>query len=278
MTRHGQGEHVVGDPRNSVASGHERQGVLIHATNNDRGLKVAIVTRMLVAGLCGLLLAAAARAQSCPVTPDSDALRQIVQCLAGQDCRRRTVVEGENLGAGCDNQIEVWSWHANRRSVAIRDRKMCLSRRKSAPDPAFVHGLLLPMTPLCGVEDPQLTLAAAGSASLWQDAWEAARMRLPEHQITLAINPPTLRSQTHLHIHIMRSNDRPFPAGANMSLDNLAGVWQAADAVARDKPAMSGRNYGIAIRKRGERFDMLIEAGAPANSRNPESRYGIDED
>ena len=239
---------------------------------------VTSVIRMLWVGAFALLSASAARAQSCPVTPDSDALRQIVQCLAGQDCRRRTVVDGENLGAGCDNQIEVWSWHANRRSVAIRDRKMCLSRRKSAPDPAFVHGLLLPMTPLCGVEDPQLTVAGALAASLWQDAWEAARMRLPEDRITLAINPPTLRSQTHLHIHIVRSNGRAFPVADTILLDDLAGVWQAAADFARDQPAMSGRNYGIAIRRRGGRFEMLIEAGAPANSRNPEYRYSIHED
>lgn len=277
MTRLEQIEHVVGNLRNSVVIGCERRGVF-NPPKMGRSLMVTSVIRMLWVGAFALLSASTAHAQACPVTPDSDALRQIVQCLAGQDCRRRTVVESENLGAGCDNQIEVWAWHANRRSVAIRDRKMCLSRRKSAPDPAFVHGLLLPMTPLCGVEDPQLYLAGAAAASLWQDAWEAARARLPEHQITLAINPPTLRSQTHLHIHIVRGNDRPFPATEVMSLDNLAGVWQAADAVARDRPTMSGRNYGIAIRKRGERFDMLVEAGAPANSRNPESRYGIDED
>ena len=239
---------------------------------------VATVIRMLVAVLFGLLLAGPAHAQSCPVTPDSDALRQIVQCLAGQDCRRRTVVDSENLGAGCDNQIEVWWWHANRRAVAIRDRKMCLSRRKSPPDPAFVHGLLLPMMPLCGVEDPQLYAAGTGPGSLWQDAWEAARMRLPADQITLVINPPTLRSQTHLHIHIVRSNGQAFPIADTILLDDLAGVWQAAADVARDKPGIGGRNYGIAIRRRGGRFEMLIEAGAPANSRSPEYRYSIHED
>jgi len=227
---------------------------------------------------CIFCISAIARAQSCPVTPESDALRQIVQCLAGQDCRRRTVVEQQNLGAGCDNQIEVWSWHSNRTAVTIRDRKMCLSRRKAAPDAGFVHGLLMPMQAVCGVEDPQLYAPGSAFGSLWRDAWDAARARLPEDQITLAINPPTVRSQTHLHIHIVRSNGQAFPPADTLTVERLEDVWRAADAFARDKPAMAGRNYGIAVRQRGLRFEVLVEAGAPANLRNPEYKYSVYED
>ncbi len=219
-----------------------------------------------------------AQAQSCPVTPESDALRQIVQCLAGQDCRRRTVVEHQNLGAGCDNQIEVWSWHSNRAAVTIRDRKMCFSRRKAAPDAGFVHGLLMPMHPVCGVEDPQLYAPGSAFESLWRDAWDAARAKLPEDQITLAINPPTVRSQTHLHIHIVRSNGQAFPPADTLTVERLEDVWRAADAFARGKLAMAGRNYGIAVRKRGLRFEVLVEAGAPVNLRNPEYKYSVYED
>ncbi len=225
-----------------------------------------------------LVLAGPAAGQGCPVTPPNDALRQITQCLAGQDCRGRTVVEKPNIGPGCEREIEVWSWHSNRASVAIRDRKMCLTRRKAQPDLRFVHGLLMPLAPVCGVEDPQLTAAGSPFASLWQDAWDAARRYLADDEITLVINPPTLRSQTHLHIHIVRGNGVAFPAGSVVPLDNLADAWRLARAFATEKLAVGNGNYGIAIRRRGAGFDMLVEAGFPVNTRNPESRYSIDED
>ena len=228
---------------------------------------------------CALLfLAASASGQSCPVTPAGDALRQITQCLAGQDCRGRSVIEKPNLGPGCEREIEVWSWHSNRSSVAIRDREMCLSRRKAQPDLRFVHGLLMPMTPVCGVEDPQLAAEDSPLKSLWQDAWEAARRFIAEEDITLVINPPTIRSQTHLHIHIVRGNGVPFPAASVVPLENLADAWRKARTFAMEKLSVSNGNYGIAIRKRGSGFDMLVEAGFPVNTRNPESRYSIDED
>lgn len=231
----------------------------------------------LLAG-AALVFAASASGQSCPLTPPNDALRQITQCLAGQDCRGRGVTEKPNLGPGCEREIEVWSWHSSRSSVAIRDRKMCLSRRKAQPDLRFVHGLLMPMAQVCGVEDPQLHAADSPMKSLWQDAWEAARRHLADDEITLVINPPTLRSQTHLHIHIVRGNGVPFPAASVLALDNLADAWRLARAFAVEKLAVTNGNYGIAIRKRGAGFDMLVEAGFPVNTRNPESRYSIDED
>jgi hypothetical protein len=233
---------------------------------------IPLLMLLFVAFGCG-----AASAQSCPPTPDNDALRQITQCLGGGDCRRRTVVNAPNLGPGCDNEIEVWSWHSGRASVAIRDRKMCLSRRRSSPDMGFVHGLLMPMAPLCGVEDPQLRVAGSPHAALWRDAWEAARLKLAEEEITLVINPPTLRSQTHLHIHLMRGNGAPFPAEATRRVATLGEVWAAADAFARER-GIAGGNYGIAIRKAGDGFAMLVEAGSPLNLRNPETRYAVFED
>ena len=245
---------------------------------NDASAPLKTVFGRLALLACLICLGLPASAQSCPVTPESDALRQIVQCLGGQDCRRRTVVEGQNLGAGCDNQIEVWSWHSNRSSVAIRDRKMCLSRRKAAPDAGFVHGLLMPMQPVCGVEDAQLYAPGSAFESLWRDAWDAARAKLPENQITLAINPPTVRSQTHLHIHIVRSNGLAFPPADTLTVDRLEDVWRVAAAFAHGKPTMNGRNFGIAVRKRGLRFEVLVEAGAPANLRNPEYKYSVYED
>ena len=219
-----------------------------------------------------------AQGQACPPTPQRDALRQIAQCLAGQDCRGRSVVTRENLGPGCEGEIEVWAWNAARSAVAIRDRKMCLSRRRADPTAGFVHGLLIPLGPACGVEDPALTAPDALLRPFWVDAWNAARTRLGEDEIVLVINPPTLRSLTHLHVHIMRGNDTPFPAGEALMLDDLGDVWRQAARFAAGRPAMAGGNYGIAVRKQGTRFAMLVEAGAPANLRNPEQKYAVDED
>lgn len=228
-----------------------------------------------LAGAAGLTLA---WGQTCPVTPASDALRQITQCLAGGDCRGRTVRETENLGPGCEREIEVWSWHAARQAVAIRDRKMCFTRRKNPPTAGFVHGLLLPLPSVCGVEDAQLYGADSPFRGLWRDAWDAARLRLPESQIVLVINPPTIRSQTHLHIHLLRTNGVDFPAGDRVTVDSLDDVWAAAERVRRAKAWSLARNYGIAVRKRGGAFEVLVEEGLPANSRNPEDRYGVAED
>ena len=219
-----------------------------------------------------------ALAQSCPVTPASDALRQIMRCLAGMDCRGRTVLERENLGPGCEREIEVWSWYGARTAVAIRDRKMCHSRRKNPPDARFIHGLILPMDPLCGVEDPRLYAGGSPYRRLWPDAWDAARARLAEDEIVLVINPPTIRSQTHLHIHLLRTNGVDFPAGDRVTVDSLDDVWAAAERVRRAKAWSLARNYGIAVRKRGGAFEVLVEEGLPANSRNPEDRYGVAED
>lgn len=216
--------------------------------------------------------------QTCPVTPASDALRQITQCLAGADCRGRDVRETENLGPGCEREIEVWSWHAARQSVAIRDRKMCFTRRKNPPTAGFIHGLLLPLPTVCGVEDGQLYGADSAFRGLWRDAWDAARLRLPASEIVLVVNPPTIRSQTHLHIHIVRGDGTAFPASATLVLPSLDDVWNDARRFARDKLTIVDANYGIAVRWRGGGFEMLIEAGAPANLRNPESKYTAEED
>ena len=131
---------------------------------------------------------------------------------------------------------------------------------------------------MCGVEDTQLYGAGSPFRGLWRDAWDAARLRLPESQIVLVINPPTIRSQIHLHIHIVRGSGTAFPANAGLALASLDDVWNEARRFARDRLAIADANYGIAVRRRDGGFEMLVEAGAPANLRNPESKYSVEED
>lgn len=242
-----------------------------------RGLPVKSASRSLALVVCLLICGGTACAQSCPDTPDSDALRQIARCLAKQDCGSRTVVDSENLGKGCKDEIDVWSWHSNRRAAAIRDIKMCrLNGTKQPQDEGFLHGLLLPLEPfLCGVEDPLLYAKKESFDFLWKDAWDAALKRnLPEGQITLVINPREWRSMDHLHIHIMRSNLKTFSPDdgthAHVLLDSLDNVWDEADKLARRKLGMVARDYGIAIRRSNDRFVMLVEGG-----RNLECWYGV---
>jgi hypothetical protein len=242
---------------------------------DNRGMRIALFLTALAATL---VASSPAFAQSCAPTSERDALRQIAQCLAGADCRGRTVIERQNLGPGCESEIEVWGRFGNGRSAAIRDRKMCLSRRKAQPDPAFVHGLLLPLSPLCGVEDPSLADERNAGRGLWSDAWTAARTRLPEGEIVLAINPPNLRSLNHLHIHILRGNGRAFAPERTLVIDDLDDVWRAARAFAATRPETGGGQYGIAVRRRGERYEVVVEPGLPARRENPEYLYGVAED
>ena len=91
----------------------------------------------------------------------------------------------------CTRTTEVWA--QTDEYVAIRDLKMC-----GCPD-GFVHGLVLPRYPVMGPEDPRRPEA------LWRFGWDVARNRIrDEREIALVINPPALRTQDQLHIHLVR--------------------------------------------------------------------------
>jgi CDP-diacylglycerol pyrophosphatase len=123
-------------------------------------------------------------------------LRIVTDCLdtgAPRYCARCPSPQAGtcDLQYPCTRTTEVWAETAE--YVAIRDLKMC-----GCPD-GFVHGLAMPRYPVRGPEDPRRP------EGLWRFGWDVARSRIQEErEIALLINPPALRTQDQLHIHLVR--------------------------------------------------------------------------
>jgi len=216
-------------------------------------------------------------AQQCPAADPARAqLEQIIDCLRKPVCERQ-IPEEKLEDELCVSSIYKWDEDPEKRFVAIRDIKMCQSRRR-AHDPQFVHGLLMPLQHVCGVEDNKLyDDSLTYLRSMWKRAWEVALSKLPEEEIALVVNPPTIRSQDQLHIHIVRRNRVSLPTDWVKPLDGLDDVWRQARSFARTK-GISDSNYGILVCKSHGRFEMLVEPGKPLNQQNPERKYTRYED
>ena len=235
----------------------------------------AILKRISVCGVALLALSACAlngatTVPSCEavqraVAGQRDNLTRLLPCLNDPQCSG--LIETEDLGRTCRSTTHVWARSADRRFIVIRDLKMC--EEKTPPhDARFVHGLAIPLTRVWGVEDEQL-YAAPEQNGIWQLAWDAALLQgLREDEIALAANPPEVRSQNQLHIHIVRRNRQAMPPA--IPLPDLRNVWQRA---AEAGQGIACRNYGILIQKSGDGFRMLVEA--PVRDRNPEERYTV---
>ena len=123
-------------------------------------------------------------------------LRIVTDCLdtgAPRYCARCPSPQAGtcDLQYPCTRTTEVWA--ETEEYIAIRDLKMC-----GCPA-GFVHGLAMPRYPVRGPEDPRRPEA------LWRFAWDVARSRISdEREIALLINPPALRTQDQLHIHLVR--------------------------------------------------------------------------
>jgi len=123
-------------------------------------------------------------------------LRIVTDCLdtgAPRYCARCPSPQAGtcDLQYPCTRTTEVWAETGE--YVAIRDLKMC-----GCPD-GFVHGLAMPRYPVRGPENPRRP------EGLWRFGWDVARSRIQdEREIALLINPPALRTQDQLHIHLVR--------------------------------------------------------------------------
>ena len=223
------------------------------------------------------LYGAAAATQECPGKAN---LRAIAVCLGEDRCDREIPID--DLASGdCPKTIAVWWKDPVRQFAAVRDNKMCFSQRQHR-DPAFIHGLLIPIQrafteQVCGVEDEQLYAASSPYRAIWQAAWNAALLKLREEEIALVTNPRTIRSEGHLHIHIVRRNGVPLSTSSTTSLRDLDDVWREAEAFALSK-GITDKNYGILVLKSGGAFQMLVEPGRPTNAENPEKKYTRFED
>ncbi len=154
-------------------------------------------------------------------------------------------------GRDCRATMEVWEETAD--YAVIRDKKMC------GCAPGFVHGLVIPRSRITGIEDPRRP------DSIWNIAWAAAQKRIGNaSSIALVVNPPGLRTQDQLHVHIVRLRSKAyehFDAARIARVRSLDNVWSAA----ANKAATSNlQGYGVLVTRDPEGgFLVVVEEGSP---------------
>ena len=152
----------------------------------------------------------------------------------------------------CRKTTEVWS--INTEYVAIRDIKMC------ACPASFVHGLVMPLQVITGVEDP---LRPEG---IWQYAWDAAKQRLDSDSIALVVNPQNFRSQNQLHVHLVRLKPQAraeFKSMATGNSSNLWNVWKIAAELAKQQNLP---DYGVLVStQESGGFKVVVTATSPGH-------------
>lgn len=168
------------------------------------------------------------------------------QCRAPQlhaECAGKT---------SCQASTEVWA--ENSEFVAIRDIKMC-----GCPDD-FVHGLVLPKATITGVEDGRRP------DGIWSFAWQVAHERIKAHEIALAVNSKSKRTQNQLHVHVVRLKpevQNKFDAFVVGSTDDLNTVWNVAQQAAAQRQM---KEYGVLViaeRNGGYRVILTTDKESP---------------
>jgi|LauGreDrversion4_1035100.scaffolds.fasta_scaffold02603_6 CDP-diacylglycerol pyrophosphatase len=172
--------------------------------------------------------------------PNSDILLDIVRhCVDPKlenyctRCRAPIAEVACTPETSCKKTTEVWS--SNTEYVAIRDIKMC-----GCPA-SFVHGLVMPLQVITGVEDP---LRPEG---IWQYAWDEATLRMEAEAIALVVNPQNFRSQNQLHVHLVRLKPQAraeFKSMATGTSSNLLNVWKIAAELAKQQNLP---DYGVLV-------------------------------
>jgi len=172
--------------------------------------------------------------------PNSDILLDIVRhCVDPKlenyctRCRAPIAEVACTPETSCKKTTEVWS--SNTEYVAIRDIKMC-----GCPA-SFVHGLVMPLQVITGVEDP---LRPEG---IWQYAWDEAALRMEAEAIALVVNPQNFRSQNQLHVHLVRLKPQAraeFKSMATGTSSNLLNVWKISAELAKKQNLP---DYGVLV-------------------------------
>ncbi len=189
-------------------------------------------------------------------------LRIVTDCLdtdAPRYCARCSWPQAGacDLQYPCTRTTEVWA--QTQEFVAIRDIKMCGCAR------GFVHGLAMPRYPVTGSED------ARRADGLWRFGWDAARGRIEdEREIALVVNPPSLRTQDQLHLHLVR-----LVPGARARIDGLRparinrldDAWFAAGQHAAERGLT---DYGVIVVQALDRGWLVA-----AEARSPEAEFTL---
>lgn len=189
--------------------------------------------------------------------PNSDILLDIVQhCVDPKrenyctKCRAPMAEVACSPDTSCRKTTEVWS--INTEYVAIRDIKMC------ACPASFIHGLVMPLQVITGVEDP---LRPEG---IWQYAWDVAMQRIEDEAIALVVNPQNFRSQNQLHVHLVRLKPEARTQFKSMATGNsadLLAIWQLAAALAKQQNLP---DYGVLVTQaESGGFTVVVTAQSP---------------
>ena len=191
--------------------------------------------------------------------PNSDILLDIVRhCVDPKlenyctRCRAPIAEVACTPETSCKKTTEVWS--SNTEYVAIRDIKMC-----GCPA-SFVHGLVMPLQVITGVEDP------SRPEGIWQYAWDVATQRIDSDSIALVVNPQNFRSQNQLHVHLVRLKPQAraeFKSMATGTSSNLLNVWKIAAELAKQQNLP---DYGVLVstEERGG-FKVVVTAISPGH-------------
>ena len=178
--------------------------------------------------------------QSSPSLANSNILLEIVQqCLRTdkpdycEHCRAPQQIANCTGKTSCRATSEVWA--ENPEFVAIRDIKMC-----GCP-PDFVHGLVMPKATVTGIEDSRRP------DSIWTFSWQVALERLKTHEIALAVNPLTKRTQNQLHVHVVRLRPGFHDKQSQhvvVTTRDLNAVWRLAQQAADERKMPE---YGVLV-------------------------------
>jgi CDP-diacylglycerol pyrophosphatase len=125
---------------------------------------------------------------------------------------------------------------------------------------SFVHGLVMPLQVITGVEDP---LRPEG---IWQYAWDIAIQRIEANDIALVVNPKNFRSQNQLHVHLVRLKPEAtaeFKSMATGNSSNLWNVWKIAAELAKQQNLP---DYGVLVssEERGG-FKVVVTPTSPGH-------------
>ena len=191
--------------------------------------------------------------------PNSDILLDIVRhCVDPKlenyctRCRAPIAEVACTPETSCKKTTEVWS--SNTEYVAIRDIKMC-----GCPA-SFVHGLVMPLQVITGVEDP---LRPEG---IWQYAWDVAKKRIESDSIALVVNPQNFRSQNQLHVHLVHLKPQAraeFKSMATGTSSNLLSVWKIAAELAKQQNLP---DYGVLVStEESGGFKVVVTAVSPGH-------------